>query len=166
MGIDRRHSGQVRDRIRGFTLTEALIVMAVGAVVVSMALPSMSDLVREQRIRAASFDLVSDLMLARSEAIKRSGVVSLSGQGQDWQDGWQVTVEEGLHQGTVVQRRASLGQQVGFSAPSRIEFDRNGRTVSGTSVQIEVRDTARNLARRCILTDLSGMPQSREGGCS
>ena len=54
---------------KGFTLVEALIVMSIMAVLLSAALPSMSDFTREQRIRAASFDLVSDLMFARSEAI-------------------------------------------------------------------------------------------------
>jgi len=151
---------------RGFTLTEALIVMAVLTVVVSMALPSMTEMIREQRIRAASFDLVSDLMLARSEAVKRSGVVSLASQGQDWQDGWQVTVDEGLHQGLVVQRRAALGNSVQVQGSGRIEFDRNGRLVAGGTARLEVRDAARNEARRCILIDLSGMPQSREGSCS
>ncbi|MFN5512120.1 MAG: Tfp pilus assembly protein FimT/FimU, partial [Burkholderiales bacterium] len=104
--------GRQRAGQRGFTLTEMLIVMAVLAVVVSMALPSMSEMIREQRIRAASFDLVSDLMLARSEAVKRSGVVSLAAQGQNWQDGWQVMVEEGLHQGVAVQQRGALGNSV------------------------------------------------------
>jgi type IV fimbrial biogenesis protein FimT len=150
----------------GFTLTEALIVMAVLVVVASMAMPSMSDLIRDQRIRAASFDLVSDLLLARSEAVKRSGLVSLTGQGQGWQEGWRVTAEEGLHQGFVLQQRAGLGQQIFLRAPARIEFDRNGRTVTGSMVQVEVVDAVRNEARRCVLIDLSGMPQSREGGCS
>jgi type IV fimbrial biogenesis protein FimT len=158
--------GRQRAGQRGFTLTEMLIVMAVLAVVVSMALPSMNEMIREQRIRAASFDLVSDLMLARSEAVKRSGVVSLAAQGQNWQDGWQVMVEEGLHQGVAVQQRGALGNSVLVQGPSRIEFDRNGRLAAGGTARLEVRDAARNQARRCILVDLSGMPQSREGSCS
>jgi len=161
-----RRASSIGARPGGFTLTEALIVMAVLIVVVSMALPSMSDLIRGQRIRAASFDLVSDLLLARSEAVKRSGVVSLTGQGSGWQDGWRVTAEEGLHQGVVVQRHDALGAQIFLRAPARIEFDRNGRTVVGSNVQIEVVDAALNEVRRCILIDLSGMPQARDGGCS
>jgi len=156
-------------KVRGFTLTEALIVMTILAVVVSFGLPTMTEFIREQRIRAVSFDLVSDLMLARSEAVKRSGVVSLSGQGQGWSQGWRVTVEEGLHQGTVVQQRAAPGNQVQLNGVSRIEFDRNGRLAAGGTAQIEIRDAARDLARRCISIDLSGMPLAREaqsGGCS
>ncbi|MFZ9408435.1 MAG: GspH/FimT family pseudopilin [Burkholderiaceae bacterium] len=153
----------------GFTLTEALIVMTILTVVITLGLPTMTEFVREQRIRAVSFDLVSDLMLARSEAVKRSGVVSLNAQGQGGSQGWQVTVDEGLHQGTVVQQRTPPGNQVVLAGPSRIEFDRNGRLAAGGTAQIEIRDSARDLTRRCISIDLSGMPQTREaqnGGCS
>ena len=156
-------------RSRGFTLTEALIVMSILTVVLSMGLPTMTTFVREQRIRAVSFDLVSDLMLARSEAIKRLGVISLGGHGQGWVEGWQVRVEEGLHQGTVLQQRGAPGNQVLMAGTDRIEFDRNGRLAAGGTAMIEIRDRARDLVRRCITIDLSGMPQAREvqaGGCS
>jgi len=126
----------------------------------------MTEMIREQRIRATGFDLISDLMLARSEAVKRSGSVSLATQGQGWPDGWLVTIEEGIHQGVVVQRRAALGHNVLVQGPSRIEFDRNGRLTAGGTASLELRDVARNETRRCILVDLSGMPQSREGSCS
>ena len=82
-------------RSRGFTLTEALIVMSILTVVLSMGLPTMTIFVREQRIRAVSFELVSDLMPARSEATQRPGVTCLGGPGLGWGGGWYGGGEEG-----------------------------------------------------------------------
>lgn len=151
---------------RGLTLVEALVVMSIMTILLAVAMPSFSDFTRDQRIRAAGYDLVSDLLLARSEAIKRGAQVSIVGAGEEWTNGWAVRVDGGLHAGSIVQQRGVLGAKVGVSGVSTLSFDRNGRLASGGTTQFALVDKASGEQRRCIVIDLSGMPQSRAGACS
>lgn len=80
----------------GFTLVETMSVLAVTAVLVTVAIPPMEDLVDASRVTAASSELLADLLLTRSEAIKRRTrvVICKSADGQrctaagGWQQGW------------------------------------------------------------------------------
>ena len=53
---------------RGFTMIELIVVVSIIAILGSIAAPSFIATLATQRLRNASFDLVSDLLLARGEA--------------------------------------------------------------------------------------------------
>lgn len=55
----------------GMTLVELVVTLAVAAILVSLALPSLSDMVVNNRLSALNNQLVSSLNYARSEAVKR-----------------------------------------------------------------------------------------------
>ncbi|MBC7940154.1 MAG: GspH/FimT family pseudopilin [Chitinophagaceae bacterium] len=63
---------------RGFTLIELMVVMAVGAILVTLAAPSLYDFILKQRLKAVSAQLVNDLQFARSEAAARNQFVRVS----------------------------------------------------------------------------------------
>src|SRR5262245_13344264 len=76
---------------RGITLIEIAVALALVGILVVVAMPNLSATVANQRLRAAGTDLVSALMIARSEAIKRNKqveVVPLT--ARDWRSGWRV----------------------------------------------------------------------------
>lgn len=56
---------------RGFSLIELMVTLAVAAIMLSLAGPGMSQLLANSRIATQSNDMVANLALARSEAIKR-----------------------------------------------------------------------------------------------
>jgi type IV fimbrial biogenesis protein FimT len=58
-------------RQRAFTLVELLIVVALTAVVLSLAAPSLRDFILVQRLKSISSSLVTDMQYARSEAVSR-----------------------------------------------------------------------------------------------
>src|SRR4030065_326257 len=59
----------------GFTLIELVVAMAVAAILVTVAIPNMRTFIQNGRLNTQANDLIGDLNLARSEAIKRrSGV--------------------------------------------------------------------------------------------
>lgn len=58
-------------RPSGFTLIETMVVVAIVAILAALAAPSFSDLIRNNRVSAASSALQVSLNLARSEAVKR-----------------------------------------------------------------------------------------------
>lgn len=82
----------------GFTLLEALVVVALLALLVAMGAPAMSDLRQRHQLQAQAEGFLSSLMLARSEALRRQQRVTLCARAQsgdcdaggDWQQGWLV----------------------------------------------------------------------------
>lgn len=84
---------------KGFTLIELMVTLAVLAIVLSMAAPSFSSMLQDNRASALGSELQGALQFARSEAVKRrqSVVICRSNaagssceNGTDWSGGWLV----------------------------------------------------------------------------
>lgn len=56
---------------QGFTLVEAMLTLAVAAILLALALPSWGDFAARHRLVAAGETLAGDLALARHEAVQR-----------------------------------------------------------------------------------------------
>ncbi len=84
--------------VRGFTLLEAMIVVAIIAILASLAGPSFSSLLQKNRLAAASSALQVSLSLARSEAVKRGAdsrvTVAASTAAGAWTNGWVVFADQ------------------------------------------------------------------------
>ncbi|BAV33248.1 pilus assembly protein [Sulfuricaulis limicola] len=85
-------------RNRGLTMVELIIVLTVAGILAALAGPSMQKFVSSNRLTTQVNDLLADISLARSEAIKRNvnaGIcASTSGTGctvsGNWASGWLV----------------------------------------------------------------------------
>jgi len=152
---------------RGFTMIEALVVVAIVAILASIAYPSMQDLMKASRLRGASSDFYSDLLAARSEAIKRRTNVSVSPSGGTWTGGWSVTFAAS----TLRNHEPLAGDiQVQVNIPaapaSPITYGSNGRPTClpascvRTTVIFYVTGTPGAQAR-CIGISPSGLPNIR-----
>lgn len=90
-----------RRRISAFTLTEALVVLALAAIAVVIATPSLQSLLMDNRMTTRVNDFMSHLHLARSEAIHRHQRVVLCPSADQancasdslWHAGWIVFVD-------------------------------------------------------------------------
>jgi type IV fimbrial biogenesis protein FimT len=60
---------------QGLTLVELIITLVVAAILLTLAAPNLSSFLKRDRLATQANDLVADLALARSEAIKRGGVI-------------------------------------------------------------------------------------------
>lgn len=97
---------------RGFTLIELLVTLAVLAIILAIAVPNFQGMVSRNRLTSETNNLVSSLAIARSEAIKRGGVVSICktsnpdtasptcATGANWENGWVVFIDGGTR-GTI-----------------------------------------------------------------
>jgi type IV fimbrial biogenesis protein FimT len=76
-------TGSGRRPARGLTLIEVMVVVAVAAVILTLTAPSLRDFLARQRVAAINAELVTDLQLARSEAIARNRSVYVTFRNDD-----------------------------------------------------------------------------------
>ncbi len=62
---------RAQPRRLGFTMIELMIVIAVVAIIATLAAPSFMDMIVMQRLRGVNAQLVTDLQFGRSEAVAR-----------------------------------------------------------------------------------------------
>jgi type IV fimbrial biogenesis protein FimT len=146
----------------GFTLIELMVVVTVLIILATVAVPSFKDLMANQRIKSASYELFSSLLTARSEAIKRNNNVTIASASGGWQAGWTITTAGG----TVIKEHSALSNIVISDAPASLTFRRTGRltATASPSFQFDV-DPVDTDFIRCISIDLSGLPKTAKGAC-
>lgn len=57
--------------VQGFTLIELMITISIAAILLAVGVPSMRDMIQQNRLTGNVNEFVAANMLARSEAIKR-----------------------------------------------------------------------------------------------
>lgn len=157
----------------GFTAIELAIVLVILAILVVLAVPSFNSLAVRNRVRSASFDLVTGLMLARSEAIKRGRNVTVAAASSSaWQQGWNVSVPYVSAPGNpavtlfLTKQDAYPSITITGSASSLIYGPTGRLTAGAVSMTVAPSSADSAIESRCISVDLSGMPRSRPGACA
>lgn len=133
----------------GLTLTETLVTMAVAAILISTAIPSVEATMAAWQRDAATRDFLSALRLARTEALKtrhrvvvcnsRNGTDCSEATHKEWRDGWIVFADvnsNNQRETTESIFAVNSGQSapVGMMANNRIKrfaFNATGLMVAG-----------------------------------
>lgn len=91
---------------RGFTLIELMVVIIIAAILLTIAVPSFSSLIKRNNVDSLQSKLSSALATARTEAASRNTVVSICGSvnetnctGGSWNSGW-IVFEDAAGNGT------------------------------------------------------------------
>lgn len=165
--------------MRGFTLIEAISVIAIVAILFAIGVPSYRSVRASARVSTEVNGLLGDLQYARSEALKQgltvTACVSVSGASCSnstlWQRGWIVFSDENGN-GTVdsnetvlrVQRAFTEGDTVNAGTLKAITFNRDGFALNlpNTGALLIVRDSSTNKSvTRCLAIAVSGMMKTQ-----
>lgn len=151
----------------GFTLVEALMVVAILGIFTALAAPSFNNTIATMRIKSTSFDLVNDLNIARSEAIKRKAAVVIAAEGDDWNQGWRITTG-----GTTLKTHDALSTSIAIeSAPdddvTEINFLSNGRPSPEPDPEFgfSITSSLTGVTGRCVELEATGSARSVKEAC-
>lgn len=133
------------NRQSGFTLVELMVTIAIAAILLGVGVPSFRTVIENNRIAAASNDVVTGLQYARSEAIRRAVLVDFCGTAD------QATCNAGGAAGSIVRTAAGEVLRL-WPAPA------NGVAIVAPTVQFSPLGAA--VAARCFRITLGGLERS------
>jgi type IV fimbrial biogenesis protein FimT len=163
----------------GFTLFEAVITMAMVAILMAIAIPSYRYVTNANRIAAEVNGLLGDLQFARAEAIKEGQTVTAcvsnngatcAGAGvSTWQNGWIVFADanndHAVDGGDTVLRVQSAFSgtdtfvatpATGYLTFNREGFASGGTTAAGLLISLHAL-TASSASTRCLNVTFAGL---------
>ena len=193
----RTHSKFTRRALaRGFTLIEVMITLAVGMVLLILALPSFRETSIRNNVKEINNTLIYSLNLARTEAVRRGTqveVINLSGTA-NWSGGWQIVANAGFANppfdntttgAVVVTNQAAVpttytvcGKSTPAGTNDRVVFTPSGVLISGVSgfdMNVNRPDSKPTLSQRVIIgsgglvrnqINTTGSPASANSTCS
>lgn len=100
-------------KIRGFTLLELLVTIAIAAILLAVAAPSFTGIIRGNALSSARDGLYSALQYARSEALTRNVAVAVCAAADEnlnacsddedaWANGWLVFIDSSTGNGATI----------------------------------------------------------------
>ena len=150
-------------RVHGFTLVELMVTITIMAIMMMFAAPSFNTLVANQRVRNASYDLMSAIVLTRSQAISANTSVNMESDANGWTNGWTVVKDTTIFNSQSAFSNLSIEDSAGSST---LTYGRDGRLVAGsTKFTIKPAVDMSGVDARCLSIGLSGMPTLAKGAC-
>lgn len=164
---------------RALTLIELLITLAVFIVLVTFAMPSMTNYSQGNRVTAETNSIVGALNFARSEAVKRSTNITIcksndgSTCGGNWNNGWIIFINTDNDSPAVVDIGEDVLSIYGAIAPTStlqvsaalsnfITYRATGfSNVQGTFIFCDRRGAS---SARAITINRTGRPSTSKGG--
>lgn len=171
-------------RTHGFSLIELMFTVTLAGILAAVAVPSMSKMFKTNRVQTEASSFVGDLMLARTEAVKRGQNVSVCASSDGatclgantWQSGWIVIPDSNATCTGATTASPAIKIRKTFSttdtlvasvAKSCVTFNREGFTSNlGTATVTFTLHTSDNLstATRCVAVDLGGRITTQTAG--
>jgi type IV fimbrial biogenesis protein FimT len=162
-----------RPKSSGFTMVELMMTVAIGSIVLMLAIPSFRYVTNSNRIAAEINGLLGDLQFARAEAIKEGKTVTvcLSSDGASctggtaWENGW-IVFQDPTNLGFVdptenvlrIQKRFSGTDSFSSSGITSVTFNREGYAapIANTTIFTLHDSTSTAAWTRCLTINLVG----------
>ena len=151
---------------RGFTVIELMVTLAIVAIMMGLGVPSFRAFIGSQRVKTGTYELMTSLVIARSEAVKRNANVTITPTSSTaWNNGWAVTggsatlhSQDAIQGLTVTTYTDATCTTTGTVAS--IVYANTGRASAGSCYRFTADNTT---TARCVKVDLTGIPSS--GSC-
>ena len=176
------------ERKRGFTLIELLITIVVVSILLAAGVPSIMQMVKNNRVTTQAYKLVVAIHLARNEAVKRgtrsticaanSTLDNCSGD-TDWATGWIVfsnlsddtTADTGTDacldtEDCIMKTSESINKSTLTSSDSAIHFLPTGLTDNGPVTFTLTSYDCENELERSIIVTLQGHTTIAQQACT
>ena len=157
----------------GFTLIELMVVIAIVAIVATIGVPSVSNMIARNRITASTNELIGAMNLARLEAVKQGTAIrvsSISGS-VNWASGYRVWTDEDSDQtydsGEEIRVFDGSGTLEITGPSDPIIFLASGFTSqnSGTTSLLTICSDEEHISDRLLTINTAGRVTIAEGTC-
>ena len=159
-------------RLKGYSLYELLMTLALAALVMTIGVPSFGQLVADKRLRTEVDALFHAIHRARSESIARRRVVSICPSrdgrycepGKDWSSGWILFINKGRQDTGVRDDNEVILHYHQTDGRSRIMANRQNFSLRGTLFRatngtIVFCDLAARAESRALVISYTGRPR-------
>ncbi len=169
----------------GFTIPEIMITIGIIAIILSTAVPGLSNMIKDNRLATQINRVVADIHFARSEAAKRdvrvimcrsaapnASTPSCSGTAQVWDTGYIIFADDGNYSNSIYNNGTDIllrrGQpalpgvrmRTAWSWNINLEFNPNGSTNEGGATAImSLCDDRGDTQGRQIQVTANGIPK-------
>lgn len=176
---------QKAERERGFTMVELMIALVIVGILLAWAVPNLTSFIQNARMTSIANELQGDIMLARQDALRRGGPVTICASSDgvtcltgtvDWLGGWIITATNPNDGATsVVKSTTSIdtgggSRKVTGNGPATIGFSPGGTVSSAAGGPIVItlrddragkggstqRDITINLVGRAVIQKVNG----------
>jgi type IV fimbrial biogenesis protein FimT len=166
----------MKNRSRGFTLMELMVVLAIAGTLLAIGVPSFREFLRNNKMASVANDLLGGIQTARTEAIKRQlpvGGIAICpssnpdaasptclGSGTRQFDGWIafIDADNNCDRDVATEPLIRTGSRVDLdnSASRYVKSASNGSCISFASTGFMRTDTGRPVATRTLYCDERG----------
>jgi len=161
----------------GYTLMELMITLLIISVLAAVAVPNMQEFIKSERLTSQINTLISHLMLARSEAVKRNQPVILCTSsdgatctGGAAEDGWIVFVDAdssgGLNIGDeLIKVQQALEGNMALNNLSIVTYDSRGFAPASNTTFTLCDDRGANYAKVLSISKTGRVRRSGTASC-